>query len=107
MHLQSSSTYSDILCIGLHMLHNSALPPASMPPHMPPPLVCLPLSPVHVLSVCLFVSPSGLPLLIDGQWTSTKSNCTHSIRRALARRLRRSLLLNTSPSTSRNHPLVA
>src|SRR5260221_13146663 len=31
--------------------------------------VCLPLSPVHVLLVCLFVSPSGLFLLIDGQWT--------------------------------------
>src|SRR5258707_8545488 len=30
---------------------------------------------------CLFVSPSGLVPLIDGQWTSAKSNCTHSIRR--------------------------
>src|SRR5260221_388543 len=46
---------------------------------------------------CLFVSPSGLVLLIDGQWTSAKSNCTHSIRRGLGRRLRSSLLLNSSP----------
>src|SRR5258708_26191529 len=58
------------------------------------------------LFVCLFVSPSGLFLLIDGQWTSAKSNCTCSIRRGLSRRLRSSLLLNSSPSTSRDHPLV-
>src|SRR5258707_7274749 len=95
MHLRSSSMYSDALCIGLHMLHNSAPPPASAPPHVPPPLVCL------------FVSPSRLPPLIDGQWTSTKSDCTCSIRRGLGRRLRSSLLLNSSPSTSRDHPLVA
>src|SRR5258708_40287426 len=36
---------------------------------------------------CLFVSPSRLFLLIDGQWTSAKSDCTHSIRRGLGRRL--------------------
>src|SRR5258708_34834390 len=94
MPLQSSSRYSDTLCIGLHMLHNSALPPASAPLHM------------LLLLVCLFVSPSGLFPLIDGQWTSAKSNCTHSIRRGLGRRLRSSLLLNSSPSTSRDHPLV-
>src|SRR5258708_6646099 len=82
MHLRSSSMYS-------------ALPPASMPLHMLP------------LLVCLFVSPSRLFLLIDGQWTSAKSDCTCSIRRGLSRRLRSSLLLNSSPSTSRNHPLVA
>src|SRR5260221_234981 len=58
------------------------------------------------LFVCLFVSPSRLFPLIDGQWTSAKSNCTHSIRRGLGRRLRSSLLLNSSPSTSRDHPLV-
>src|SRR5258708_26790637 len=86
IHLQSSSMYSDTLCIGLHMLHNSAPPPASTPPHMLP------------LLVCLFVSPSGLVPLIDGQWTSAKSNCTHSIRRGLGKRLRSSLLLNSSPS---------
>src|SRR5260221_2873159 len=100
MHLQSSSTYSDALCIGLHMLHNSTLPPASMPLHVPPLLVCLfvclPLLLAHVLFVCLSVSPSGLFLLIDGQWTSAKSNCTHSIRMGLSRRLRSSLLLNSS-----------
>src|SRR5258707_5523054 len=59
------------------------------------------------LFVCLFVSPSGLFPLIDGQWTSAKSDCTHSIRRGLGRRLRSSVLLNSSPSTSRDHPLVA
>src|SRR5258707_10354230 len=65
MHLQSSSMYSDALHIRLHMLHNSALPPASAPLHVLPLLVCL--------FVCLFVSPSRLVLLIDGQWTSAKS----------------------------------
>src|SRR5260370_13836444 len=109
MHLQSSSTYSDTLHIRLHMLCNSTLPPASVPLHVPPLLaclfVCLPLSPVHMLLACLFVSPSGLFPLIDGQWTSAKSDCTHSIRRGLGRRLRSSLLLNSSPSTSRDHPL--
>src|SRR5258708_19641058 len=86
---------SDALHIRLHMLCNSTLPPASVPLHVPPPLVCL------------FVSPSGLFLLIDGQWTSAKSDCTCSIRRGLGRRLRSSLLLNSSPSTSRDHPLIA
>ena len=69
--------------------------------------VCLPLLLVHVLFVCLSVSPSRLFLLIDGQWTGAKSDYTHSIRRGLSRRLRSSLLLNSSPSTSRDHPLVA
>src|SRR5258707_8291780 len=59
--------------------------------------VCLPLLLAHVLFVCLSISPSGLFPLIDGQWTSAKSNCTHSIRRGLSRRLRSSLLLNSSP----------
>src|SRR5258708_8165670 len=111
MHLQSSSAYSDALHIGFCMLCNSTPPPASAPLHVLPPLiclfVCLPLSLVHMSLVCLFVSPSGLFLLIDGQWTSAKSNCTHSIRRGLGRRLRSSLLLNSSPSASRDHPLVA
>src|SRR5258708_4789324 len=83
MHLQSSSVYSDALHIRLCMLHNSALPPASAP------LPCCP----H-LFVCLFVSPSRLFLLIDGQWTSAKSDCTHSIRRGLSRRFQ-----NLSPSS--------
>src|SRR5258707_212691 len=106
---QSSSTYSDTLHIGLHMLCNSTLPPASAPPHMPPPLVCLFVYLCHwhmCCLFCLFVSPSRLVLLIDGQQTSAKSNCIHSIRRGLGRRLRSSLLLNSSPSTSRDHPLV-
>src|SRR5258705_13911261 len=110
MHPRSSSMYSDALCIGLHMLHNSTLPPASAPPHVLPPLVCLFVYLCHwhmCCLFCLFVSPSGLVPLIDGQWTSAKSNCTHSIRRGLGRRLRSSLLLNSSPSTSRDHPLVA
>src|SRR5258705_2320047 len=95
MHLQSSSAYSDTLHTGLHMLCNPTPPPASVPLHMLP------------LLVCLFVSLSRLFPLIDGQWTSAKSDCTCSIRRGLSRRLRSSLLLNSSPSTSRDHPLVA
>src|SRR5258708_240061 len=109
MHLQSSSAYSDALHIGLCMLHNSAPPPASAPPHVLPPLVCLFVYLCHwcmCCLFCLFVSPSGLVPLIDGQWTSAKSDCTCSIRRGLGRRLRSSLLLNSSPSTSRDHPLV-
>src|SRR5258708_36941891 len=55
MHLRSSSAYSDALHIGLCMLHNSTPPPASMPLHLPPLLVCLfvclPLSLVHVVMV--------------------------------------------------------
>src|SRR5258708_5667128 len=100
MHLQSSSAYSDTLCIRLHMLHNSTLPPASVPLHVPPPLVCLFVYLHHQCMCCLFclfVSPSRLVPLIDGQWTSAKSDCTHSIRRGLGRRLRSSLLLNSSP----------
>src|SRR5258705_10575562 len=100
MHLQSSSAYSDTLRIGLHMLCNSALPPASMPPHMPPPLVCLFVYLCHrhmCCLFCLFVSPSRLVPLIDGQWTSVKSDCTRRIRRGLGRRLRSSLLLNSFP----------
>src|SRR5258708_21941982 len=87
MHLQSSSTCSDTLHIGLHMLCNYAPPPASTPPHMPPPLVCLfiCLCPRRMCCLfCLFVSASGLVPLIDGQWTSAKSDCTCSIRRGLA-----------------------
>src|SRR5258705_5912680 len=101
MHLQSSSAYSDALRIGLCMLHNTTPPPASVPPHMPPPLVCLFVCLCHWCTCCLFclfVSPSGLVPLIDGQWTSAKSDCTRSIRRGLGRSLRSSLLLNSSPT---------
>src|SRR5258708_21081956 len=100
MHLQSSSVYSDALRIGLCMLHNSTLPLSSTPLHVLPPLVCLfvYLCYWHICCLfCLFVSPSRLVLLIDGQWTSAKSDCTCSIRRGLGRRLRSSLLLNSSP----------
>src|SRR5258705_12362498 len=100
MHLQGSSTYSDVLHTRLCMLCNSAPPPASAPPHMLPPPVCLFVYLCHWCMCCLFcllVSPSRLVPLIDGQWTSAKSNCTHSIRRGLGRRLRSSLLLNSSP----------
>src|SRR5258708_4502240 len=82
------------------MLHNSTPPPASANTHMLPPLVCLFVYLCHQHTCCLFclfVSPSRLVLLIDGQWTSAKSDCTHSIRRGLGRRLRSSLLLNSSP----------
>src|SRR6266436_4538202 len=69
-------------------------------PHMPPLLVCLFVYLCHwcmCCLFCLFASPSRLVPLIDGQWTSAKSNCTCSIRRGLGRRLRSSLLLNSSP----------
>src|SRR5258705_58755 len=94
MHLQSIS--KALLCTLMHCVSDSA---CYTTPHHP----------LHLhlhLFVCLSVSPSGLFPLIDGQWTSAKSNCTHSIRRGLSRRLRSSLLLNSSPSTSRDHPLV-
>src|SRR5258708_3304431 len=79
--------------------HRTIIPPTA-PPHMPPPLVCLFVYLCHrhtCCLFCLFVSPSGLVPLIDGQWTSAKSDCTRSIRRGLGRRLRSSLLLNSSP----------
>src|SRR5258708_34120127 len=63
MHLQSSSAYSDAWHIRLHMLCNSALPPASAPPHLPPLLVCLFVYLCHrcmCCLFCLFVSPSRL-----------------------------------------------
>src|SRR5258708_29635382 len=104
MHLRSSSAYSDALCIGLHMLCNSTPPPASVPLHVLPLLVCLfvclfvYLCHWHMCCLfCLFVSPSRLVPLIDGQWTSAKSDCTSRIRSGLGRRLRSSLLLNSSP----------
>src|SRR5258708_8433295 len=55
MHLQSSSMYSDALCIRLRMLCNSAPPPASMPLHMPPLLVCLFVYLCYWCTCCLFV----------------------------------------------------
>src|SRR5258708_24598866 len=44
--------FSDALHIGLCMLHNSALPPASVPLHMLPLLVCLFVCfPIHIVSI--------------------------------------------------------
>src|SRR5258708_3984156 len=86
----------------MHCVSDSACYATPHHPLHPCPCMCHP----H-LFVCLFVSPSRLFPLIDGQWTSAKSDCTCSIRRGLGRRLRSSLLLNSSPSTSRDHPLVA
>src|SRR5258705_12192090 len=88
MHCISDSTCYATLHCPLHLCLCTCCP------HL---FVCLPLSLAHMLLACLFVSPSRLFLLIDGQWTSAKSNCTHSIRRGLGRRLRSSLLLNSSP----------
>src|SRR5258707_4690027 len=99
MHLQSSSTYSDTLCTGLHLLCNSAPPLASAPLHMLPPLVCLFVYLCHWHMCCLFVYLFPLPVAsdIDRQQANAKSDCAHCIRRGLGRRLRSSLLLNLSP----------
>src|SRR5260370_28471570 len=53
--------------------------------------------------VCLF--PLPVVSNIDRQQANAKSDCTHHIRRGLGRRLRSSLLLNLSPSTSRDTSL--
>src|SRR5260221_4952614 len=53
--------------------------------------------------ICLFPLPAVSD--IDRQCADAKSNCTHHIRRGLGRRLRSSLLLNLSPSTSRDASL--
>ncbi len=50
--------------------------------------------------LALFVYfPFQIVSIVDRQWANIKSNC---IRRDLGRRLRSSLLLNSSPSTSRD-----
>src|SRR5258708_4079516 len=99
--LQSLPAYSDTLCNGLCRLHVAALPLVSAPPHMLP--LCL--------FVCLFILVHWYHMLlalfgyfsfwivsiIDRQWANAKSNCTHCIKRGLGRRLRSSLLLNSSP----------
>src|SRR5258708_13680826 len=53
---------------------------------------------------CLFVSPSRLVLLLDGQWTIPTSDSTLPIRSALAPRFSSILLLNSSPTTRTHHP---
>ena len=56
--------------------------------------------------LALFVYfPFWIVSVVDRQQADTKSNCTHCIRRGLGRRLRSSLLLNSSPSTSRDTSL--
>src|SRR5258708_39666226 len=74
MHCISDSTCYATLHCPLHLCLCTCCP------HL---FVCLPLSLVHMLLACLFVSPSRLFLLIDGQWTSAKSDCTHSVRACL------------------------
>src|SRR5260221_5984618 len=61
------------------------------------------LHPPHMLPlVYLFVYFSfQIVSVIDRQWANTKSDCTCCIKRGLGRILRRSLILNCSPSTSR------
>ncbi|SRR5258708_1552051 len=93
--------YSDALHIGLHRLCNIVLPLVSMPLHVLPLclFVCLfILVPWHHVLLALFVYfPFWIVSIVDRQWANAKSNCTHSIRRGLSRRLRSSLLLNSSP----------
>src|SRR5258708_31241369 len=56
----------------------------------------------HVLLALFAYFPFWIVSVVDRQWANTKSNCTCCIRRGLGRRLRSSLLLNSSPSTSRD-----
>src|SRR5260370_32228147 len=99
LHIKLHAFLTHLQCISealLHTLMHCILDSACYTtPHCPlhP---CLHTCCLH-LFVCLFVSPSGLFPLIDGQWTSAKSNCTCSIRRGLGRRLRSTLLLNSAP----------
>ena len=107
--LQSLAAYSDMLHIGLHRLCDITLPLVSMPPHVPPLclFVCLfAFVPWHHMLLALFVYfPFWIVSVVDRQQANVKSNCTCCIRRGLGRRLRSSLLLNSSPSTSRDASL--
>src|SRR5258707_107237 len=99
--LQSLAAYSDMLHIGLHRLCDITLPLVSMPPHVPPLclFVCLfAFVPWHHMLLALFVYfPFWIVSVVDRQQANVKSNCTCCIRRGLGRRLRSSLLLNSSP----------
>src|SRR5258708_28228511 len=99
--LQSFATYSDVLHIGLCRSCNVVSPLVSAPLHMLPLclFVCLfILVPQHHMLLALFVYfPFLIVSIVDRQWANSKSNCTCSIRRGLGRRLRSSLLLNSSP----------
>src|SRR5258708_4356081 len=56
----------------------------------------------HVLPALFVYFPFQIVSVVDRQWANIKSDCTCCIRRGLGRRLRSSLLLNSSPSTSRD-----
>ncbi len=98
--LRSLAAYSDMLHIGLHRLHNIALPLVSVPLHVLPLclFVCLfTFVPQHHMLLALFVYfPFQIVSIVDRQQADIKSNCTHCIRRGLGRRFRSSLLLNSS-----------
>src|SRR5258708_1172193 len=101
--------YSDALHSGLHRLCNNHTTPHTHAPTCATPCLFVYLFTfVIVAPVAFFVCLFPLPVVsdIDRQQADTKSNCTHCIRRGLGRRLRSSLLLNLSPSTSRDAPLV-
>src|SRR5260221_11929 len=51
----------------------------------------------HVLLALFVYFPFWIVSIVDRQWADVKSDCTHCIRRGLSRRLRSSLLLNSSP----------
>ena len=79
-------------------LHDTVLPPASTPLHVL--CICLFSSFIywrHVLLVCLFIFLSSLLPLFVRQQANIKSDYACHIRRGLGRRLRSSLLLNSSP----------
>src|SRR5258708_25921339 len=59
----------------------------------------------HVLLALVVYFPFWIVSIVDRQWADIKSDCTCCIRRGLGRRLRSSLLLNSSPSTSRDTSL--
>src|SRR5260221_13793272 len=54
--------------------------------------------PWHHMLLALFIySPFRILSIVHRQQADVKSDCTHCIRRGLSRRLRSSLLLNSSP----------
>src|SRR5258707_5240367 len=101
--------YSDALCNGLCRLHNNHTAPCIHAPTCAAPCLFVYLF-TFVIDACVafLVCLFPLPVVsnIDRQWADAKSDCACCIRRGLGRRLRSSLLLNLSPSTSRDAPLV-
>src|SRR5258705_3316626 len=59
----------------------------------------------HMLLALFVYFPFQIVSIVDRQQANVKSDCTCCIRRGLGRRLRSSLLLNSSPSTSRDASL--